>query len=214
MATSTSASSPPPLRGAGFAEIKPDNPAAIRDGLNQLRAYLRQSEAAQGAAGSTSRPAWMSGTEPKRESIWLITYRPWPNPTSPTRLRVFAYEVDRARLLRRDPTNKSNDPKRDRLPPTKEMVKAPRELLPMVDLPPTIPFPSPSRPDMFGLAVESLVRQKFGLTYKRANYRGRRPGVRGPDVLWRELEELFRELADETGDTYWREVADELSYGA
>ncbi|MET1087155.1 MAG: hypothetical protein ABWY04_08545 [Arthrobacter sp.] len=213
MATTTSASTPPPLRGAGFAEIKPDNPAAIRDGLNQLRSYLRQSEAAQGAAGSTSRPAWMIGSEPKRESVWLITYLPWPNTTAPSHLRVFAYEVNRDRLLLRDPKNIYKDPKKDRLPPTKDLVKPRRELLPMVVLPPTIPFPSPSRPDMFGLAVESLVREKFGLEYKRANYRGRLPGRRGPDVLWRELEDLFRELADETGDTYWREVADELSYG-
>ncbi len=207
MTTATSDTTPPPLKGAGLAEIKPDNPAAIRDGLNQLRSYLRQSEAAQGVPkpGGTRRPAWMTGSEPKRESVWLITYLPWPNRTAPTHLRVFAYEVDRARLLHKDPKTK------DRLPPTKDLVKPRRELLPRVELPPTIPFPSPNRPDMFGLAVESLVREKFGLVYKRANYRGRLPGRRGPDVLWRELEDLFRELAHETGDAYWREVADELS---
>jgi hypothetical protein len=211
MAATTSASTPPPLRGAGIAEIKPDNPGAIRAGLNQLRSYLRQSEAAQGPA-MPGRPAWMTGSEPKRETVWLLTYRPWPNASAPTQLRVFAYEVDRARLLQRDPKNKSNDPKKDRLPPTTDLVKAPREL-PMVDLPLTIPFPRPNKPDMFGLAVERLVREKFGLVYKRARYRGGFPGRKGPDVLWRELEDLFRELADETGDTYWCEVADELSSG-
>jgi hypothetical protein len=62
---------------------------------------------------------------------------------------------------------------------------------------------------MFGLAAESWC-EKFA-RLQRANYRGRLPGRRGPDVLWRELEDLLRELADETGDIYWREVADELS---
>lgn len=210
MATTTTASSPPPLRGAGLAEIKPDKPAAIRDGLNQLRTYLRQSDAAQGAA-TPGRPAWMTGSEPKRKSVWLITYRPWPNATAPTQLRVFAYEVDRERLLQRDPNNRTKDPKKDRLAPTNDLVKRPREL-DRITLDKFIPFPRPDKqPDMFGLAVESLVREKFGLVYQRANYRGRIPGRRGPDVLWRELEDLLRELADETGDIYWREVADELS---
>ena len=141
MATTTTASSPPPLRGAGLAEIKPDKPAAIRDGLNQLRTYLRQSDAAQGAA-TPGRPAWMTGSEPKRKSVWLITYRPWPNATAPTQLRVFAYEVDRERLLQRDPNNRTKDPKKDRLAPTNDLVKPPREL-DRITLDKFIPFPSP-----------------------------------------------------------------------
>jgi hypothetical protein len=195
---------------AGLAEIKPDNGQTIRSGLSQLRDYVRQSDAVRraGPGSKAGRPSWITGNEPKRESVWLITYRPWPSGSAATHVRVFADEVDRARLLHKDPTTK------DRLPPTKDLVKPPRELLPMVALPPTIPFPIPDKqPDMFGLAVEPYVRKKFGLAYKRANYRGRIPGRKGPDVLWRELEDLFRELADETGDGYWREIADELSHG-
>lgn len=209
MAMTKPGGGPEPLRAPGLAEIKPENGPAIRDGLNQLRSYLRQSEAAQGPAkhGRTNRAAWIVGSEPKRESVWLITYSPWPDRVSPSHLRVFAREVDRKKLLHKD----SRD---DRLPPTKDLVKSFRELPNMIKLPKSLDFPTPAeQPDMFGLAVEPLVRLEFGKAYKRANYRGRRPGVRGPDVLWRELEELFRELADETGDAYWREVADELSSG-
>lgn len=202
MAATTSAKSPPPLTGPGFAEIKPHHDAAIRQGLHQLRLYLRQSESARGKPfpGVSKRAGWIIGAEPQRTSIWLITYAPLP-PANPTRLRIVAHQLNRTELLK-DPI-----PRLDRL-----LVS--RHVLPLVDLPRTIPFPSPSRADMFGLAVESMVRERFGLVFRRPTYRGRRPGVRGPDVLWRELADLYRELAAETGDTYWREVADELAAGA
>lgn len=206
MATTTSAKTPPPLKGPGIAEIKPDNPPAIREGLYQLRAYLRQSEIARGTlkAGAAQRPAWINGIEPERTSVWLITYLPLPKKSAnPAQLKIVAHELKRDELL-----------KDRRHLPSLESLLISRHVLPLVALPPTMPFPSPDKADMFGLAVESIVREKFGLTYKRAVYRGRRPGLRGPDVLWRELQGLYRELAEETGDTYWREVADELSAGA
>ncbi|NUT71256.1 hypothetical protein [Pseudarthrobacter sp. C4D7] len=199
---------PAPIRAPGMAEIKPDNGPAIRDGLNQLRAYLRQSDASRraGPGSRAARPAWMSGTEPQRDSVWLVTYRPWPPGPAPSQVRIFAHDIARDKLVARSTRD-------DRLPATKDLVKSRREL-PPVPLAKTIPFPSPERqPDMFGLAVEDLVRQQFGRIYKRANYRGRRPGRKGPDVLWRELGDLFHELALETGDGYWHEVADELGHG-
>ena len=208
MAVNVPAMGPEPIRAPGMAEIKPDNGPAIRGGLNQLRAYLRQSEAARRArpGSRTGRPAWMSGKEPRRESVWLITYRPWPPGPAPSQVRIFAHEIAGDRLVAKSTRD-------DRLPATKDLVKSRREL-PPVQLAKFIPFPSPDKqPDMFGLAVEDLVRQQFGRVYKRANYRGRVPGRKGPDVLWRELGDLFRELAEETGDGYWHEVADELSHG-
>lgn len=208
MAMTRPGKGPEPIDAPGLAEIKPENGPAIRDGLNQLRSYLRQSDAARGKAtprGRTNRASWITGSEPERESVWLITYLPWPNRAAPSHVRVFAYEVHRAGLLKKNPNN-------DRLPPTKDLVKSRREL-DMIELPKRMAFPTPDRPDMFGLAVESLVRDRFADTYKRPAEKRQDVRRKGPDVLWRELEELFRELADETGDIYWREVADELSSG-
>ncbi|SLK13676.1 hypothetical protein SAMN06272721_11920 [Arthrobacter sp. P2b] len=195
------------ITGPGLAEIKPESPEGIRAGLSQLRDYVWQSEYARGrkpspraAKGAGKRASWIIGQEPDRQAIWLITYLPLPDRRAPSHVRVFAYEVRRENL-----------PEVGRLPPTKDLLK-PRRVLSDIRLKKFIPFPSPEKqPDMFGLAVEDLVRKEFGKVYKRTNYRGRLPGRRGPDVLWRELEDLFRELAYETGDAYWREVADELS---
>lgn len=200
----TSGTGPAAIRGPGLAEIKPDNGPAIRKGLYQLRAYLQQSEAARGStpAGGSLRAAWMRGREPGRTSVWLLTYRPWPDrAATPSHVRVFAHELKRDELLKKGP-----------LPALDRLLISRREL-PKVELPKILPFPSPRRPDMFGLAVESLVRERFGREFQRPQARRQGVGRKGPDVLWRELEELFRELADETGDGYWREVADELSAG-
>ncbi|KQQ90786.1 hypothetical protein [Arthrobacter sp. Leaf137] len=200
-----------PLKGPGLAEIKPESPAGIRAGLYQLRDYVWQNKYALGTKPSAAaaragkgRPAtWMTGKEPDRREVWLITYLPWPDRRSPTHVQVFVYEVDRTKLPEMGP-----------LPATKSLVLYRRELS-KIKLDKFIPFPSPDKqPEMFGLAVEDRVRTEFGQAYKRSNYRGRLPGRKGPDVLWRELGDLFRELADETGDGYWREVADELMQGA
>lgn len=190
------------VTGSGLAEIKPDNGPAIRKGLYQLRAYLQQSEAARASTGPVGglRAAWMRGSEPQRSSVWLLTYRPWPDRSgTPSHVRVFAHELKRDELLKKGP-----------LPSLDRLLISRREL-PKVELPKVMPFPSPRRADMFGLAVESLVRERFGREFQRPGARRQRPGSKGPDVLWRELEELFRELAEETGDSYWREVADELA---
>lgn len=204
---------------AGLAEIKPHNDAAIRKGLYQLRAYLQQSDAARGAGGpgggsgggsggaqhggtgGAKRQAWMAGSEPERKSVWLITYQPWSASGAPTHVRVFAHELKRDALVRKGP-----------LPRLDQLLLSRREL-PKVVLPKTMPFPHPGKPDLFGLAVEPLVRDRFAQEYQRPLAKRQRLARRGPDVLWRELEDLFRELADETGDAYWREVAEVLSAG-
>lgn len=194
----------PAMTGPGLAEIKPHNDAAIRKGLYQLRRYLQQSKAAQGtakAAGGTKRQAWMAGREPERTSVWLLTYLPWSAKGPPSHVRVFAHELKRDELLKKGP-----------LPGLDRLLISRREL-PKVELPKVMPFPHPGRPDMFGLAVEPLVRDRFRQEYQRPLTKRQRVGRRGPDVLWRELEDLFRELANETGDIYWRDVADELSAG-
>jgi len=200
-----------PLKGPGLAEIKPESPAGIRAGLDQLRDYVWQSKYARGTkpslaalkAGRGRWGSWANGKEPDRQEVWLITYRPLPDRRSPTHVRIVAHEVDHTKL-----------PEVGRLPPTQSLLLYSRTLG-EIKLDKFIPFPSPNeQPDMFGLAVEDLVRKEFGKVYKRASYRGRIPGRKGPDVLWRELGDLFYELADETGDGYWHEVADELMQGA
>lgn len=201
MAMTTLGKGPETITDAGLAEIKPDNPAAIRKGLNQLRDYVKQSKAARSRAGAP-RQAWMQGSEPERNSIWLVTYSPWSaKPGPPTHVRVFAHQVNGSELV-----------KGSSLPGIDRLILSRREL-PKVELPKMIPFPHPKKADLFGLTVESYVRDAFAQAYKRPRQRPQRPGRKGPDVLWRELEELFRELAEETGDGYWREVADELSSG-
>lgn len=188
---------------AGLAEIKPHNDAAIRRGLYQLRAYLQQSDSARtGGAGKAKRQAWMAGSEPERTAVWLITYQPWSAGGAPTHVRVFAHELKRAELL-----------KKGQLPGLAQLLISRREL-PKVELLRVMPFPHPGKPDLFGLAVEPLVRDRFAQEYRRPLAKRQRTAPHGPDVLWRELEDLFRELAGETGDGYWREVADELSRGA
>jgi len=199
-----------PLKHPGLAEIKPESPENIRAGLYQLREYVWQSRYARGKkpspaavrAGRAKRGTWITGQEPERQEIWLLTYLPRPDRRRPTHVRVFAYKVKQEGL-----------PEDGLLPPTKDLLM-PRRELKDIELDKYIPFPKPDeQPDMFGLAVEDLVRKEFGRVYKRANYRGRLPGHRGPDVLWREMADLFRELAVQTGDGYWSEVADELSLG-
>ncbi|MGC0236629.1 hypothetical protein [Arthrobacter sp. SD76] len=54
------------------------------------------------------------------------------------------------------------------------------------------------------------MRDRFAGAFQRPLAGRQRVRRKGPDVLWRELGDLFRELADETGDGYWREVADAL----
>jgi hypothetical protein len=117
-------------------------------------------------------------------------------------VRVFAHKVDEVELVKG-----ASPPNVDRL------LLSRRELLPKIELPKFIPFPHPRKADMFGLAVESCVRDTFAKAYQRPFKERQRVARKGPDVLWRELEDLFRELAEETGDAYWREVADELSLG-
>lgn len=194
---------PAQITAAGLAEIKPDNGPAIRKGLHQLRDYLKQSQTARRKAqrpGAVPRAGWMSGPEPERKSVWLITYSPWPEKSAaPTHVRVFAHQVNGDELV-----------KGSSLPGLDRLLLSRREL-PKVQLPTLIPFPPPSKPDLFGLTVESYVRERFALNYKRPLQKGQRVGRRGPDVLWRELQDLFRELANETGDDYWDDVADELS---
>lgn len=167
----------------GLAEIKPHKPAAIRKGLAQLRAYLQQRQ----------------GTVPELRSIWLITYLPWPlNTNSPAQVRIFAHKLKIDELMKKGPISGLD-----------ALILSRREL-PKVALPPSIPFPSLAKPDMFGMAVEPLVRDRFSQVYQRPQTHQKPLGRHGPDVLWHELAYLLRELADETGDRYWGELADEL----
>ncbi|WP_156135142.1 hypothetical protein [Arthrobacter sp. L77] len=176
---------------AGLAEIKPHNPPAIRKGLAQLRDYLNQSEI---------RRHQNAGQEPKRESIWLLTYLAFPeNAKNPTHLRVFAHKIRREELL-----------KSGQLPSLDRLILSKREL-PRVKLPKFMPFPDMTKPDMFGLAVEDSVRNQFAEVYKRPGTHAQTVNRKGADILWRELAGLYYELGHETGDRYWREVADELS---
>lgn len=167
----------------GLAEIKPHKAAAIRKGLQQLRDYLQR----------------MQGSAPVRRSVWLITYLPWPsNTNSPSHLRVFAHKVKREDLLKKGPL------------PSLDALTLSRRELPRVPLPKYIAFPSLARPDMFGLAVEPIVRDIFARQYQRPRTHEDPAGTHGADVLWREMSDHFRALGDETGDSYWRELAEEL----
>lgn len=193
------------VTGAGLAEIKPHKARAIRKGLQQLRDYLQQSEK-QRAGSSALAAAWLragvGGREPERTSVWLVTYVPSPeNSINPKHVRVFAHKL-RHDVLRGHAA----------LPSLDALTLSRREL-PMVALPSQIPFPGLNRPDMFGLAVEDLVRQGFATAYGRPGDPKHRQahGLQGPDVLWREMASLYRELAEETGDHYWRELSEELS---
>lgn len=189
----------------GLAEIKPHKAPAIRKGLRQLRLYLQKSESQRGATtplGSAFRRAGLPGSEPARTSVWLITYLPSPtNANQPTHVRIFAHKLRREALLEKGP-----------LPGLESLTLSRREL-PSVKLPPNIPFPRLSAPDMFGLAVEPYVRDQFATTYGRPRDKFQTLGSKGPDVLWLELADLFRELANETGEDYWNELSDELSAG-
>lgn len=195
-----------PVTAAGLAEIKPHNDAAIRKGLYQLRAYLLQSNAVRGTgkpsggppSAGAKRPAWIAGSEPARTSVWLVTYSPWSQKGPPTHVRVFAHELKATELLKKGP-----------LPALDRLLVSRREL-PKIELPKVMPFPHPSKHGLFGLAVEPLVRDRFAGAFQRPLAGRQRVRRKGPDVLWRELGDLFRELADETGDGYWREVADAL----
>lgn len=165
----------------GLAEIKPHKAPAIRKGLLQLRNYLQKSE-------------------PNRKSVWLITYLPQPaGSDKPTHVRIFAHKLRAEELRARGP-----------LPPLDRLLLSRRELSPPLALPATIPFPRLTRPDMFGLAVEPYVRSRFATAYGRPHTHHLPPGRKGADVLWNELAGFFRELAAETGDSYWRELSDEL----
>jgi hypothetical protein len=200
-----------PIDAPGLAEIKPESPQSIRAGLYQLREYLWMSEYARGRtpskgaekrADQAKRATWLAGKKPDRTSIWLVTYLPWPDRAAPQHVRVFAYEVRREQLPEIGP-----------LPSTTTVLKSRRELTP-VKLDKYLPFPTPDKqPDMFGLAVEPLVRTEFRKNYDRVSAKIQDLGRQGPDVLWLELADLFRELADETGDGYWGELADELAAG-
>ena len=188
-----------PINEPGIAEIKPHKDAAIRKGLYQLRRYLRSSKPQR-----TGRPLAADAGQAQGRSVWLITYLPWPeNTLKPAQVRVFAHKLDEARL--------TGGGKGD-IPPFDSLVRSRRELSP-IQLPPTILFPTLDKPDMFGMAVEDFVRKQFATAYVRPRTYHVRHGRRGADVLWNELSGLFRELAAETGDTYWRELSDELLAG-
>lgn len=165
----------------GLAEIKPHKKPAIRKGLYQLRKYLQKSA-------------------PARKSVWLITYLPQPlNKNKPTHVRIFAHKLKADELRASGP-----------LPTLDSLLLSRRELDPLIELPPKIPFPTLDKPDMFGLVIEDYVRDRFERAYGRPRAKKVVPGRKGADVLWNELAGLFRELAAETGDTYWRELSDEL----
>lgn len=186
---------------AGLAEIKPHKAAAIRKGLQQLRDYLKGSEVVRRGNNplSTAFPWAVPAREPERKSVWLITYLPWPaNAEAPTHVRLFAHKLRREALLAEG-----------KIPDLDHLTLSRREL-PKIKLPKSIPFPPLTAPDMFGLAVEPLVRRGFAEVYQRPGTHQQRQGRKGADILWGELADLFRELADETGDAYFRELADEL----
>lgn len=172
----------PRITGPGLAEIKPHHPRAIREGLGQLHARLR-------------------GPYTRHPDYWLLTYRAQPaGADRPSSVRIVAHRIDPQALGRLGPAGD-----RSRLITATTEFDAP--------LPPVIRFPPTSQPAMFGMAVEDVVRSAFGKRFRRVADRalpagGNRPG---PDVLWKELAEFYRELAAETGDGYWSALADELA---
>lgn len=183
----------------GIAEIKPHKDAQIRKGLYQLRNYLFQ----------------MGYPRRRRvESAWLLTYLPGPAAGSsrqvgPT-IQVLAHRINRAKLL--PPTITSDAALLRAAPPPDlstltEFRAALKPLHLPRFLPSTMPFPTLAHPDMFGLAVEDPIRKQFrehfGITVLKM------PVTRA-DVQW-ELAQLYGELARATGDSYWREVAGELT---
>lgn len=180
------------LSGVGVAEIKPHKDAQIRRGLHQLRDYLYAD------------PAMQTG----RGTAWLITYLPVPGPTKGPRggtgqaLRVIAHEINQALLLPARTTSY-----RRRTIPGLDSLTVSRRVLETLPLPQTMPFPTPAQPDLFGLAVEDRVRRHFR---RQLGIRTQRRSTTRADIHW-ELSELYRAIAQETGDAYWREVAQELA---
>jgi hypothetical protein len=188
-----------PMSKTGIAEIKPHKDAQIRKGLYQLRNYLFQ----------------MRHPRPRRVgSAWLLTYLPGPvtgssSHAGPT-IQVIAHRINRRLLLPdsiRTPQALRSAPPPPGLAALTEFRATLRPLqLPKV-LPSTMPFPTLAQPDMFGLAVEDPIRKQFrehfGITVLKM-------AVTRADVQW-ELAQLYGELARATGDSYWRDVANELS---
>ncbi|QCU76969.1 hypothetical protein E7744_01050 [Citricoccus sp. SGAir0253] len=185
----------------GIAEIKPHKDDQIRKGLYQLREYLFR----------------MRVPTPRRVgSAWLLTYRPLSPPGGPrsggTVLQVVAHRIDRGRLLPPHVTTRralaAAGP-----PPGLAALTEYRAVLPALrlprSLPSSMPFPTPARPDAFGLAVEDPIRALFRRSLGIATLRA--PASRA-DVQW-ETARFYDELTAATGDPYWRELAGELSGG-
>lgn len=174
---------PAAITGPGLAEIKPHHVRGMRSGLAQLKVRLR--------------------THPGHPALWLVTYQPLPAEGGRVRrVRIVAHEVDPARL--RAATSLSD--------PT-AFLRC-RTVLATPLLPGTMPFPDPmARPALFGLAVEDLVRRAFVGAFPRTGTKGLPAGGErpGPDILWRELADLYREVAVQTGDRYWSDLAGELA---
>lgn len=170
---------------SGIAEIKPHKADRIKEGLYQLQDYMRQAR-------------------PTRETAWLITYLPDPVGTPfPKRLRIFAHQLNTTKLDALRPRDKKS---------LEDLVIARRELCP-VALPASKYFPSITKADWFGHAVEGMVRDEFRAAYGRPGnprYKQQEQYGRGPDILWMEVAELVHELAEQTGDAFLHELSTEM----
>lgn len=85
----------------------------------------------------------------------------------------------------------------------------------VVPLPATIPFPRVDLPGFFGSAVEEPIRQRLTELLVRHARRtvdtatgGATPG---PDLVWREVAQMYGELAQQLRDPFLAELADELA---
>jgi hypothetical protein len=164
--------------------IRANPPPIKRPGIAEIKPHTKS-----GIAAGERQLRGRRGI-PSHYDRWLVTYRlvvP-PSRSGPGRAQVLAYRVT---------------PGKPREGPWD---------LGVARIPATIPFPRPTNPAFFGMAIEGIVRGVF----KQALPKGAAPlpgtggARRGVDVRWNELAYFYNELASETADPFYRELAAEL----
>jgi hypothetical protein len=200
------------IKGAGIAEVKPHNEPNIRDAHNSLL--------------TRPFPPWLPTSPPPIKLI--ITYRPhpwddaWnPPPGSPARVRsgwkrppeysAFPTHVDVFAVAHNPNLAKGGEGIVTRYLRDAEWAwvgRAPVRPLP-VDL---------RNRSVFGSAGEALARETFDAALRRGTNPQRRVvNLRksghavGADVIWREMAEMYGELARTTNDEFLGELANELA---
>ena len=175
-----------PVGGPGIAEIKPHTEAKINEARKQLKSAL------------VNRPGY--------EAL-IITYRPGATTPKGTPVKVWAVRYE-----------KEEKPRTGALT---YLRTKPWWNLGIITIPPKIDV-STADLSVLGAAAEGAVRTRFGQFLAKQPPPHRRvdavttslyksPNERGPDVEWREMAEMYAELARTTNDEFLAELANELA---